>query len=52
MPVYILLGLVRYEGEDILGVYLTQETADKAKTKWEADPEHYSSFYVEEWEAE
>lgn len=51
MQVYLLFGYVKWEGEDVLGVYSSKENAEKAWEEYNADVDdenykHYHKHYI------
>lgn len=51
MFVYIVSGHVAFEGDDLIGVYLDEQTAVQV-AKETASKSHYSSVAIGKWDAE
>lgn len=49
MNVYVLLGEVQYEGQTLLGVYTTRDTAETAAIKYNGEGEYtYDEYTIHE----
>lgn len=49
MNVFVLTGHIQYEGDTLLGVYTSRETAETAAIKYNGDAEtQYDAYFINE----